>query len=104
MRLRTALPGGNGGAVRAGLRVSQERTDAIRSFGREDVLELARLLLNFSLVINPQRFHKKSLRQPVPANYVLRALAAAVGEIQGNVPVRSAGCAIGMHQLVTTVQ
>src|SRR5207247_8399778 len=62
-------------AVRACPRMTQKRADLVRGFGREDVFELARLLLDFRLAIQSQAVSKQPLREPVPANDVGGALA-----------------------------
>src|SRR5579885_1317142 len=63
-------------AVRTGLRMSQKRTDALIQFGRNDVLELARLRAGFG-VVNREGVLEKPLRKPVPADHVTRAIRAA---------------------------
>src|SRR5207245_11392611 len=55
--------------------MTQERADLVRGFGREDVLELARLLLDLRLAIQSQAVGKQPLRKPVPANDVGGTLA-----------------------------
>ena len=55
--------------------MTQKRADLVRGFGREDVFELARLLLDFRLAIQSQAVSKQPLREPVPANDVGGALA-----------------------------
>ena len=57
--------------------MTQERADLVRGFGREDVLEFARLLLDLRLAIQSQAVGKQPLRKPVPADDVGRALAPA---------------------------
>src|SRR5579863_3402755 len=51
--------GGNGAAVRAGARVAQKRTDAIRGFRREDMLEPARLFGHLLLIVQAKRVHEE---------------------------------------------
>ncbi len=58
-------------------RMTQKRADLIRGFGRKDVFELARLLLDLRLAIQSQAVGKQPLRKPVPADDVGRALAPA---------------------------
>ena len=55
--------------------MTQERADLVRGFGREDVLEFARLLLDLRLAIQSQAVGKQPLRKPVPANDVGGTLA-----------------------------
>src|SRR5437870_13479681 len=56
-------------------RMTQKRADLIRGFGRKDVFELARLLLDLGLAILSQAVGKQPLRLPVSANDVGGALA-----------------------------
>jgi len=49
-----ARPGRNRSPVWASSRVVQKRADFIRSFGRENVLELAGLLFDFSFAVHGQ--------------------------------------------------
>src|SRR5437879_8248540 len=55
--------------------MTQKRADLVRGFGREDVLEFARLLLDLRLAIQSQAVGKQPLRKPVPANDVGGTLA-----------------------------
>src|SRR5260221_14314619 len=75
-----AFAGGNGAAVWAGARMSQEGADALRGFRRKDVLKLARLLRDFFLVVNMKSLGEEPFRQTVAADHVFRALAALLSE------------------------
>src|SRR5882724_12370160 len=70
-------PGRNGGTVRTGRRMTQERTDFIRGFLRKNVFELAGLLGNLGLVLHVQAVGKESFGQPVPADNVSSPLPSA---------------------------
>ena len=63
--------------MRACSRMSQERADLIRRFGRENVLELAGLLLDFRLAVHRQAVGEQALGQTVAANDAAGPLAAA---------------------------
>ena len=52
---------GNRGAVGAGSRVAEERANLIRRSGREDVLELAGLLLDFRLALHGKAVGEQAL-------------------------------------------
>src|SRR5581483_12013981 len=79
--LAAALARRNRAAVRAGLGMSQERADARRRLGRQDVLELARLLLDLGLALDVQRLGKQALGEPVTADHVGCPLTPARGEL-----------------------
>src|SRR5437870_13589383 len=57
--------------------MTQKGTNFVGCFWREDVFELARLLLDLRLAIQSQAVGKQPLRKPVPADDVGRALAPA---------------------------
>ena len=73
--------------MRAGLRMAQERADFIRHLRREDVLELAGLLLDFIFILHLQGLRKQPLRKPVPPNHVRGALPACRSEIDNKLAV-----------------
>ena len=52
----------------ASSRVSQECADLIRSFGRQNMLELAGLLLDFALAIHRQTVGEQAFGEPMSAN------------------------------------
>src|SRR2546428_7995131 len=68
-------------------RMTQKRADLVRGCGREDVLELARLLLDLRLAIQSQAVGKQPLRKPVPADNVGRALAPARRKLDNHAAV-----------------
>ena len=70
-------------SVRTCFRVTQEGADAVRRFRRQDMLELAGLLLDYRLVRYPQSLHEQDFRQPVTSDDVFCALAAAIRELNG---------------------
>lgn len=61
----------------AGLWVAEERADFVRRFGRQDVFELASLLLDFGFAVHGETVGEKALCQTMPPNDASRALASA---------------------------
>ena len=57
----------------------QERADLVGSFGRENMLELARLLLNLRFAFERQAVGEQPLREAMAANDVGGALFPTVG-------------------------
>src|SRR5215469_11274482 len=57
-----------------GLGMAEKGADLVGSFGRENVLELASLLLDFELAVERQAVGKQALGQTVPADDVGGAL------------------------------
>src|ERR1700686_1443599 len=80
LRGQTALACGNRAAMRAGTRVSQERTDALGGLRREDVLELAGLFRDLFFVVNVEGLCKQPFGQTVPADDFFLALPAFLSE------------------------
>src|SRR5512136_1109354 len=78
---------GNSAAVGTGARMPQEGADAVGGVRREDVLELAGLLLDLGLVLHVQGLGEEALRQAVAADDVGGALPAARGELDDQVAV-----------------
>ena len=74
--------------MRAGFRMSEERADFFRGLGREDVLELARLLLDLHLVLHVQGLHEQALGQAVAADDVRGPPPPALGEADDQVAIR----------------
>ena len=60
--------------------MSEEGADLVSRFGREDVLELAGLLLDLGFAVHRQAVGKQSLGQAVPADDAAGALTAAWSE------------------------
>src|SRR5512140_4015686 len=75
-----ALPRRNGRAVRAGLRMAQECANLVGGFGREDVLELARLLLDLGFAVEREAVGEQTFREPVTPDDIPRPLASAIRE------------------------
>src|SRR5207248_1978987 len=71
-------------AVRAGTGMSQERADLLGRFLREDVLELAGLLLDFRLAVHGQAVGEQSFGQAMATNDVSGALASARREFDNH--------------------
>lgn len=67
--------------------MAEERADLVGGFGRENVLELAGLLLDFGLAVHRQTVSEKALGQPMPADDATGALAAAWGELHDQGPI-----------------
>ncbi len=63
--------------MRASPRMSKERADLVGRFGREDMLELAGLLLDFRLAIHGQAIGEETLGQAVTADDAAGAFASA---------------------------
>src|SRR5271156_1022195 len=63
-----ALSWRDGRAVGAGLGGSEKRADLVRRFGREDVFELAGLLLDFGFAVHGQAIGEEALREAVRAD------------------------------------
>src|SRR6516164_1165099 len=79
-RMRLAAgAGGDGIAVGAGFRVAEEGADALVEFGRDDVLEAARLLLGFA-VFDGESIGEQAFGQAVAANYIAGAAGSRFGE------------------------
>src|SRR5579884_4088670 len=89
--IATAWSRGNDCAVRAGARMPQERTDSVRSFGREDVLELAGLLLDFLFVHHAEALGEQTLGEAMAANDVGSALASPGRELDHELTVAEVG-------------
>jgi hypothetical protein len=66
--------------MRAGTRVPKESADFVSRFRRENMLELAGLLLDFRFAVHSQAVGEKALRQPVATDDAARTLAAARGQ------------------------
>jgi len=59
----------------------EESADLVGGFGREDVLELASLLLDFGFAIHGERIGEEALGETVAADDVGGALVASRGEL-----------------------
>src|SRR5271165_7109434 len=68
-------------AVRAGARVSEERTDLVSRFSREDMFELAGLLLDFRFAVHRKTVGKQALSQAVTADDAAGAFASARSQL-----------------------
>lgn len=60
--------------------MAEKRADLVGSFGRKDVLELARLLFDFGFTIHGETVGEQSLRQAMPPDDAARAIVPAWGE------------------------
>ena len=62
--------------------MSEERADLVGGFRREDVLELAGLLLDFGFAVHGEAVGEQALGQPVAANDAPGAAAASRRQCQ----------------------
>src|SRR5277367_5975430 len=74
---RAARPRRNRRPVRARLRMSQKRANLVGRFRRQNVFELAGLLLDLRFAVHRQTVGEKPLGQPVAPNNTARAFASA---------------------------
>jgi len=88
--------------MRARLRMAQERADLIRRFGREDVLELAGLLLDFGLAVHGERIGEEALGETMAADDVGSAVTATAGEFYDQRAL-AGGNAAGFERIVAGV-
>ena len=65
----------------------QECANFVSGFGRQDVLELAGLLLDFGLAIHGKAVSKQALGQSMAADDVCGALATARSELDNRAAV-----------------
>src|SRR5262249_44549856 len=89
LRGDAACARGNRASVWAGARMAEERADAVRGFGREDVFELASLLRDFFLIVDVEGLGKQALGQAMAADHVLRSFATLLCEDDHVVAVAS---------------
>ena len=68
--------------MRARLRMSEERADLVGGSRRENVLELAGLLLDFGFAVHGEAIGEQAFGQPVTANDA--SGAATASRCQGN--------------------
>ena len=73
--------------MRAGERMSQKCADLVRRLGRENMLKLAGLLLDFGFAVHRQAVGKKPLRKPVATNNISGPLAAARSQFNNLVAI-----------------
>ena len=67
----------------------KERADFIGSLVRQDVLELAGLLLDLRLAVERKAVGEQALRQPMAADNVRGALAPTRGELDDRASIAS---------------
>src|ERR1700723_2833997 len=89
-------------AVRAGARVAEERANLVGGFGREDVLELAGLLLDFGFAVHGEAVGEQALGQAVTANDTGGALAATSREFDDERAV-AGGRGDGLQRIVARI-
>ena len=79
--------------MRTRTRVAEESADLVRRLGRQNVLELACLLLDFGFAVHCQTVGKQALGQAVTANDVARPLTSLRSELHDHAAVayRNAG-------------
>src|SRR5262245_60346122 len=94
-RARAAGPARDHLPVRARGRVAEEGADRVGDRGREDVLEIARLLFDLGLV-HLEGLGEEGLGEAVPPDQVLGALVAGRGELRLAALVEDA---VGPHAL-----
>src|SRR5207237_7734350 len=85
--LLAALPGGNGTPMRTGVRVPKKRADSLCYFRGEDVLELARLLFDFVLVLQLQGLGEETLCKTVTPNDILSTLLPGGSKVDDELAV-----------------
>jgi len=75
-----AIAGRDWIAMRARFRMAKETADALVQFRADDVLELARLVVDFG-IIDGERVLEKAFGQPMTAHNIAGATAAAGGQL-----------------------
>lgn len=71
--------------------MSKKGADLVGSFGREDMLKLAGLLLDFRFAVHGQAVSKETLGQTMPADDAARSLAPARREFHDQSAVAHRG-------------
>src|SRR5689334_9804201 len=89
--LAAARAGRNGSAVGAGAGMSEEGADFVGGLGREDVFELAGLLLDFRFAVHGEAIGEEALGEAMTADDGSGALAAARGEVDDEAAVAEGG-------------
>jgi len=67
--------------------MSEESADLVRSLVRQDVLELAGLLLDFRLAVERKAVSEQAFRKSMSSDNVRGALAPARGEFDDRTPI-----------------
>src|ERR1700693_1688734 len=78
---------GDGRAVGASAGMPEEAADLVVSFRREDVFELAGLLLDFGLAVQRQAVSEETFRQTMAANDVGSPMPSAGGKFHDHAAV-----------------
>src|SRR5580700_6276408 len=88
--------------MRAGSRMSQERADLVGRTGREDVLELAGLLLDLGFAVHGKAIGEKALGQAMTTNDAAGLVAPTKrkGHYRAAVPHKKS---LGPHGIVTGI-
>ena len=82
--------------------MSQKGTNLIGNFRGKDVLKLARLLLDFVLILNLQGLREQTLRKAMPANHIGCALPTGRREFNDELAVLCR-MRVWMNDFMTTV-
>ena len=75
----------------AGFWVAEECADLVGRFGRQDVFELAGLLLDFGFAVHGEAVGEKPLCQTMPSNDASRTFASARRQLDDHRPVAYRG-------------
>jgi hypothetical protein len=75
--------------MRASLGMTEESADFVGRFGRQNMFKLASLLFDFRFTVKGEAVCKQALSQPVTANDIGRALAAARREFHDHAALAS---------------
>src|SRR5579862_4688148 len=73
--------------MRTSPRMSQEPANLVRRFWRQNMFELARLLLDFRLAIECQTVRKQSLGQSMSPNDIRRSLPSPRRELNNHAAI-----------------
>ena len=77
--------------MRAGSGMSEKRANFVGRFRREDMLELARLLLDFGFAVHGKAIGEEALRQSMTPDDASGTLAPARGEFDDHCAVSRGG-------------
>jgi hypothetical protein len=88
--------------MRTGARVPEEGADFVGRFRRENMFELAGLLLDFRFAVHGQAVGKKALSQPVATDDAASSLAAPWGQFHDQRPI-ACRCGDGFESIVARI-